>query len=96
MPALESQVMLVTEIKDDGWGMDKAQQKSLFKLFDAIQRRKKSTSGQGLGLFLSQQLTLFLQGRIDVESKKEIGTTVRVFLPLDLSTNSDSKADTMS
>ncbi len=40
--------------------------------------------GVGLGLYLAQHIVSQLDGKLTVESKRGIGTTFRVTLPLDL------------
>ena len=80
----------MVEIADDGIGMSKHKKKQLFKLFERVRNiddeslaENHSTSGQGLGLFLSMQLANYLEGDIRVESQEGEGTSVRVFISVE-------------
>jgi len=79
-----------TEIEDEGDGIEEEKKNSLFKIFENIkqnfikdftkqqQSSKKCTSGNGLGLFLSQRLVQYLDGHIMIESVPDQGTKVKV------------------
>jgi PAS domain S-box-containing protein len=65
-------------VGDAGIGMDKAQQSSLFRPFYST----KGDLGNGLGLYISQEIADRHKGRFSVESVPGNGTIVRLRLPL--------------
>jgi PAS domain S-box-containing protein len=68
-------------IVDTGIGMDENYVETLFKKFS--QEDKKITrkfGGTGLGMSITKELVNLMNGDIEVESKKNIGTTVHVIL----------------
>jgi PAS domain S-box-containing protein len=68
-------------IVDTGIGMDENYVETLFKKFS--QEDKKITrkfGGTGLGMSITKELVHLMNGKIEVESKKNIGTTVHVTL----------------
>ena len=67
------------EISDDGPGIDPA---SMSRLFDPFFTTKPVGEGTGLGLSISHGIVTGHGGRIEVESALGVGTTFRVFLPL--------------
>lgn len=71
----ESKVTLLFEITDQGVGLD---QETRHKLFQSFTQGDDSTSrkygGTGLGLAISKQIVEMMEGRIDVESIKGIGS----------------------
>ena len=74
---------LILSIKDNGIGMNKETQDKIFKPFvqaDGTTTRKYG--GTGLGLSITQGLVEAMRGRLEIESKENVGTTIRVMLPL--------------
>lgn len=71
----DSKVSLLFEITDQGVGLD---QETRHKLFQSFTQGDDSTSrkygGTGLGLAISKQIVEMMEGRIDVESIKGIGS----------------------
>ncbi|MFH1392660.1 MAG: ATP-binding protein [bacterium] len=62
-------------IKDNGFGIPKAQQKQIFtKFFRANNVLKHQTQGSGLGLYLAKKIIQAHQGRIWFKSKENKGT----------------------
>ena len=68
---------IAIEIIDSGGGMSDEALKNLFTPFFTTKKR-----GTGLGMAISLKIVENHQGKIKVLSKKNIGTTVQVFLPL--------------
>ncbi len=64
-------------IKDDGMGIP---EKNLKSIFDPFFTTKKE--GTGMGLALAYNIISDHSGKLDIESKQGIGTTVKVALPL--------------
>jgi len=73
---LRSGDYVLVEISDEGVGIP---QKILGKIFDPFFTTKKS--GTGLGLTIAYSITKKHNGYIEVESKENIGTVFRVYLP---------------
>ena len=71
------------EIKDSGIGISGSEKKELFKKFFRSERAKEiKPTGVGIGLYLAKMLIELHKGKIEIESEENIGTTVRIFLPL--------------
>ena len=66
---------IIVEITDSGKGIDEDNLDSIFTPFFTTK-----DSGSGLGLPISNSIILHHQGRIEVESNNEIGTTFRIRL----------------
>ena len=70
-------------VKDTGIGMDKA---FLPRLFDAFSQEDATTTnrygGSGLGMAITKNMVDLMDGRIQVESEKGLGTTFTVDIPL--------------
>lgn len=64
------------QVSDTGHGMTKEEQEKLFDPFFSTRK-----DGTGLGLAVSHQIVEQHDGRIEVESKLGLGTTMRVILP---------------
>lgn len=68
----------VIEVKDNGPGI---QAEYLSRVFEMFFKVDTSYSGPGLGLFLAKEVVTKLCGTIDLSSRPNIGTTVRIELP---------------
>lgn len=70
------------KVKDTGIGIDETY---LPKVFEAFRQESlgysRAFQGAGLGLPLAKRLLDLLSGRIEIESKKQEGTIVTVYLP---------------
>ncbi len=73
---------IVIEVSDTGIGIDDAFLPNLFTAF-ARADEQKNTKGTGLGLAITKRLVDVMNGCIDVESQKSVGTTFTVQLPQD-------------
>lgn len=75
---------IVFSVQDNGIGMTKEQQQSVFEAFsqaDISVTRKYG--GTGLGLTISSQFANLMGGKLEVESAKDRGTTFILTLPLE-------------
>lgn len=84
----EAKNEVVLEVKDEGIGVPK---EHLEKIFCPFVRGENvgNIKGHGLGLFIVKKSVDLLQGRIEVESEENKGTTFRVFLPRQLPVHHD-------
>jgi len=71
------------EVADTGIGISANEQGQLFqKFFRTSAAGDRAIQGTGLGLSISKAIVEAHAGRIELESKENIGTTVRVLLPV--------------
>jgi signal transduction histidine kinase/DNA-binding response OmpR family regulator len=86
-PEQENRGQLVLEVIDTGIGIAPEVLQRLFRPFEqghsSISRRY---GGTGLGLAICKRLTEMLGGRIEAESTLHVGSTFRVILPVQIST----------
>ncbi|MDL4840568.1 sensor histidine kinase [Aquibacillus rhizosphaerae] len=73
--------LIVIVIEDNGIGMDKETLKNLFQRYYRGTNTNDSTMGTGLGMAITKQLIRLHGGSINVESKPDQGTTIRILLP---------------
>ncbi len=78
--------------KDTGIGMSDEMKRKLFEDFsqedESFQRKY---GGSGLGLSITRELVRFMGGTIEIESKKDNGTSVAIKIPLKKSTQEINK-----
>lgn len=70
---------LFLNVVDEGAGMSEEQVKKLFRKYEKMNEEK---GGQGIGLFMVKKLIDHFEGRIEVMSKINQGTQIKVYLPL--------------
>ncbi|HZE29192.1 MAG TPA: HAMP domain-containing sensor histidine kinase [Gaiellaceae bacterium] len=76
----------VIEVEDTGLGLPEDEQEQLFERFFRSSRASENAiPGTGLGLTIAKTIVERHGGRIQLESAVDVGTTVRVELPLSLS-----------
>jgi signal transduction histidine kinase len=73
---------VILAVKDHGIGIPKEKHD---KIFERFERAISSTniSGLGLGLYISKKIVDAHKGKIEVESELGIGSTFKVFIPID-------------
>lgn len=70
------------EVKDNGVGIPAEHLSRVFERFYRVDRaRSREAGGTGLGLAIVRQIVLAHQGKVEVESSSEVGSTFRIFLP---------------
>jgi signal transduction histidine kinase len=73
----------VLEVEDNGVGIPRAEQSRLFeRFFRSSRATDDAIPGTGLGLAITKAITEHHGGRISVKSEEDVGTSVRVELPL--------------
>lgn len=73
---------VVFEVSDRGIGIPEEDLPRIFDPFFRSERsRSRGTGGVGLGLTLAKRIVDAHGGRIEVESEKGVGTTMRAFIP---------------
>jgi len=74
----------VLEVEDTGIGIPEEKQANLFDRFTQVDTAlSRRHGGVGLGLAICRELVDRMEGRISVRSIPNVGTTVRVHLPLE-------------
>ena len=70
---------LVVEISDNGIGIEAC---NLEKVFEMFFRASEKTTGTGLGLYISREIMIKLNGNIKLDSEVGQGTTAKISLPV--------------
>jgi signal transduction histidine kinase len=73
------QEQLQITVSDNGIGIPPEQRENVFKMFYRVSTDRVGT---GLGLFIVQEVTRKLNGRVALESEVEKGTSITVYLPI--------------
>ncbi len=73
---------LVIKVSDTGMGIPKDDLNKIFGRFYRVHRPGKQIQGTGLGLAIVKEIVIRHDGRIDVESELEKGSTFTVYLPV--------------
>ncbi len=68
-------------IKDNGIGIPEKDLSRIFDKFYRVHRSGTPIPGTGLGLSIVKQIVDFHKGKIEVESKENVGTTMKIKLP---------------
>ena len=75
-------------IKDDGSGIDEANQERIFKCFYRVDKaRSRSLGGTGLGLAIVKHIVQCHKGSLQLKSKLNQGSTFLIKVPLASDTN---------
>ncbi len=82
-PARPGQFLFV-EVQDDGCGIEKSVISNIFEPFFTT---RKVGQGVGLGLSMVHGFALQSGGKVDVESTSGLGSTFRIYLPLESRTH---------
>ncbi|TAH22691.1 MAG: hypothetical protein EAZ08_00195 [Cytophagales bacterium] len=67
-------------ITDNGIGIN-LEDVPMYKIFGLYQRMHDHVEGKGLGLYLVKTQVETLNGKIEMESKEDLGTTLKVYFP---------------
>ncbi|WLR58968.1 HAMP domain-containing sensor histidine kinase [Guptibacillus hwajinpoensis] len=74
---------VVLSVSDTGIGIPKEEQSKIFSRFYRVDKnRSRETGGTGLGLSIAKELVENHQGKIQVKSEVDVGSTFTVLLPL--------------
>jgi PAS domain S-box-containing protein len=79
---------LVIKVSDTGLGIPQNDLNKIFGRFYRVHRPGKQIQGTGLGLAIVREIVIRHDGRIDVESELDKGSTFTVYLPVFLQTPS--------
>jgi signal transduction histidine kinase len=72
----------VVQVRDTGIGIPREEQEKIFKRFYRVDKsRSKESGGVGLGLSIAEWVAKAHQGRIEVNSGLNRGSTFTVYLP---------------
>lgn len=70
-------------VRDSGPGIDKEHLPKLFNRFYRVDKgRSRNQGGTGLGLAIAKHIVQYHNGRIDVESRREAGTSFSIQIPV--------------
>lgn len=69
------------QVQDTGIGIPKSKQNKIFDRYSRVNGSAKTADGSGLGLNICKQLAVVLDGQLDMDSSKDIGTTFTLYLP---------------
>jgi signal transduction histidine kinase len=73
---------VVLEVEDSGRGIPPDEVRAVFQRFYRVERgRTPGQGGLGLGLAIVKHLVQRLGGRLELDSREGVGTTVTVRLP---------------
>jgi signal transduction histidine kinase len=78
LTVVETDHEISIEVRDNGEGIPKEYNERVFEMYFRASERSK---GNGLGLYIVKKTVQKLNGRLEMTSAPEQGTTVRVFLP---------------
>lgn len=81
---------LVIQVADQGRGIPSEDLQHVFDRFYRARNSRSNTPGTGLGLYLARYFVELHNGRIEVESVLNRGSTFTVRLPMDLNTDTES------
>lgn len=74
----------LVDVRDNGMGIPDAEQQHLFeRFFRSASAASRAVPGAGLGLTIVKTIVEAHDGRVTLQSTENVGTTVRVTLPLD-------------
>jgi CheY-like chemotaxis protein/two-component sensor histidine kinase len=75
-------INLVFEISDTGQGMTKEQLARIFEKFARFNHEEnRHEEGSGLGMSIVKSLLVIMSGKIDIQSKPGVGTTITIKIP---------------
>jgi len=83
----EEQVII--SVEDTGMGIPENDLQKIFERFYRVHRQGKQIQGTGLGLSIVNEIVKTHDGKIEVQSTLNKGTTFTVFLPLKATSESD-------
>ena len=75
---------VVIQVADQGSGIPAEEMNHVFDRFYRARNTRTTTAGNGLGLYLAKYFVELHNGRIEVESELDKGSTFSVRLPMDL------------
>lgn len=82
-PVTDGKTEMIITVRDSGIGIEEDQQDEIFKMFHQVDATSTSNHGGiGMGLSVCQRLVDLMGGRINVESRKAVGTTFKVMIPM--------------
>ena len=71
------------KVKDHGIGIDSKDHEKIFERFYRVEGKSEQTyPGFGIGLFIANEITQRHDGKIVVESAKDLGSEFTIYLPL--------------
>ncbi|WP_369040616.1 ATP-binding protein, partial [Stenotrophomonas maltophilia] len=91
----EQTAFVLFKLSDTGIGMSETQLNKIFNEYEqATDTTQLKFGGTGLGLSISKKLVELMNGKIEVESKENIGTTFKVCVPFAMTENEIENTET--
>jgi signal transduction histidine kinase len=78
---LKSEDSIIISVEDNGTGIDSESIQNLFNRYYRGGNTKDSDIGSGLGMAIAHQLVSAHDGKVEVTSKLNSGTTIRLMFP---------------
>ncbi|WP_299744447.1 sensor histidine kinase KdpD [uncultured Rossellomorea sp.] len=78
---LKSEDSIIISVEDNGTGIDSESIQNLFNQYYRGGNTKDSDNGSGLGMAIAHQLVSAHDGKVEVTSKLNTGTTIRLIFP---------------
>ena len=79
--AQAAELGVVFSVADTGVGIAPADQRRLFEPFNRLAHSRSSIEGSGIGLSVTRALVELMEGRIEVQSQRGVGSVFSVTLP---------------
>ncbi len=93
----QNKKIICFKITDTGYGMTEEQLAKLFTPFEQFHMNKQEGQpGTGLGMAITHQILALMGGTIDVQSKKDEGTSIKLSIPFKVPSETKSIYETLT
>jgi len=81
--AMQDDECVIIQVRDTGPGISPAEQAHIFTPFYRSNADTRFPQGMGLGLTIAQEIAVAHGGRLAVVSRRDVGSTFTLYLPVD-------------